>query len=189
MKKLFTTVILGIALAGVALAQTSSEKKSGAVGKTDEIKLAVVEFSPGTDASGMTDTAKRQLQTALTATLSRSAKFDTVDTRLTRNESQDNLAAINGDSSAAVKLGKRLGVKYVLTGIVEEYTPKGADEFGRVVLKTRLIEVATGKVKYEGEATQRSTSKMMTEGVAEVHGKTVKPAIEKLKATLLELEL
>jgi TolB-like protein len=180
MKNLFTAVILGIAFAGVALAQTS---------KAAEVKLAVIEFSPGANASGMTSEAKRQLQASLAFALVESDRFDVVDVKRTRAASQGDLAAINGDSStaAAVKLGKQLGVSYVLTGTVVEYTPKDAEGFGRVILKTRLIEVATGRVKHAGETTQRSTSAMRTNGAAEMQTKAIKPAIEKLTATLAEL--
>jgi TolB-like protein len=189
MKNLFTAVILGIAFAGVSLAQTSSQEKSGQ--RRAEIKMAVIEFSPGSNASGMTPDAKRQLQSGMAAALAKSGKFDVADVRWTRNESQDDLAALNGGSStaAAVKLGKRLGVSYVLTGTVTEYTPKGADGFGSVILKTRLIEVATGKVKHTDETTQRSTSEMRTTGIAEMHSKTVMPAIKKLAATIVGLKL
>jgi TolB-like protein len=83
----------------------------------------------------------------------------------------------------------QLGVSYVITGIVAEYTPKGEDGFGRVILKTRLIEVATGKVKYADETTQQSVSAMRTNGAAEMHTKTLKPAIEKLTAALAGLRL
>lgn len=187
MKNLFTAVILGIALAGVSLAQTSSERNA----KGSELKLAVIEFSPGANASEMKDDAKRQLQTSLAFALFKTDQFDVVDVRNTRNASQGDLAALNNGSStaAAVKLGKQLGVSYVLTGTVVEYTPKDADGFGRVILKTRLIEVATGKVKYAGETTQQSTGAMRTTGTAEMHSKTVKPAIDKLTATLAGLRL
>ena len=194
MKNLFAAVILGIALAGAALAYTSTEEKSvegTVVGRADEVKMAVVEFSPGAKVSGMTPEAKRQLQTALAAALARSRKFDVADVRWTRNESANDLAAINAGSStaAAVKLGKKLGVKYVLTGTIVEYTLKDADDFGRVVLKTRLIEVATGKVRHADEITQRSTGAMRTSGAVEMQAKAVKPAIDKLAAALLELRL
>ena len=184
MKNLFTAVILGIALAGVALAQTSS-------GKAVEVKAAMIEFSPGSNASGMTPEAKRQLQSSLAFALVESDKFDVVDVRRTRAASQDDLAAINDGSStaAAVKLGKQLGVIYVLTGTVAEYTPKDADGFGRVILKTRLIEVASGKVKHADETTQRSISAMKTNGAAEMQTKAMKPAIEKLTAILAGLSL
>lgn len=182
MKNLFTAVIFGIALAGAALAQTS---------KATEVKIAVIEFSPGQNASGMAPDAKRQLQTGMAAALAKSGKFDVADVRWTRTESQNDLAALNNGSStaAAVKLGKQLGVSYVLTGTVAEYTPKDADGFGRVILKTRLIEVATGKVKHADETAQRSTSEMRTTGIAEMHSKTVMPAIKKQAATIAGLKL
>lgn len=184
MKNLFTAVILGIAFASVSLAQTSSEEKS-------KVKMAVIEFSPGQNVSGMTPEAKRHLQASLAFALVESKRFDVVDVRQTRAASQSDLEAINGGSStaAAVKLGKQLGVSYVLAGTVVEYTPKGADGFGLVILKTLLIEVATGKVKHAGETTQRSTSAMRTNGVAEMQTKAIKPAIEKLTVTLAGLRL
>jgi TolB-like protein len=185
MKNLLRTVLLGIAFAGVSLAQTSSENK------TAEVKVAVVEFSPGPNVSGMTPESKRQLQSSLAFALVESDRFDVVDVRRTRAASQELLAAINGGSStaAAVKLGRQLGVSYVLTGSVVEYSPKDADGFGRVILKTRLIEVSTGKVRHAGETTQRSTSAMRTNGAAEMLTKAIKPAIEKLATTLAGLRL
>jgi hypothetical protein len=191
MKNLFTAVILGIVIAGVSLAQPSSAEKTSErqATKMGEVKVAVVEFTPEPNASGMTYEAKRQLQASLAFLLVESNKFHVVDVRQTRAASAGDLATINsGSITAAVKLGKQLGVSYVLTGIVVEYTPKGADGFGRVILKTRLIEVATGKVKHAGETTQQSTSAMRTNGAAEMQTKTVKPALEKLAATLAGLK-
>lgn len=112
-----------------------------------------------------------------------------MDIRRTRAASQSDLAAINGSSStaAAVKLGKQLGVSYVVTGTVEEYTPRGGDGFGRLILRTRLIEVATGKVTHADETAQRSTSAMSTKGDAEMHTKTVPSALDKVTGALAEL--
>ncbi len=190
MKNLLTAVILGIALVGVSLAHASLEEKTGEP-QAAKVKVAVVEFSPGPNASRMTYEAKRQLQASLAFALFESRRFDVVDVRRTRDASQSDLAAINGGSStaAAVKLGKQMGVSYVLTGTVVEYTPKGGDGFGRVILKTRLIEVATGKIKHAGETAQVSTSAMRTNGATEIHTKAIKPAIEKLTETLAELRL
>ncbi len=193
MKNLLTAVILSIALAGVSLAQNASGAKTGArqAGNATETKVAVVEFAAGPNAAAMAPDAKRQLQTSLAAALAKSNKFDVADVRWTRNESEKDLAAINGASStaAAVKLGKRLDVGYVLTGSVTEYTPKGAGNFGRVIVKIRLVEVATGKVRHTDEVTQQSTGEMKTDGVVEMQSKTVKPAVEKLAAALKELKL
>jgi hypothetical protein len=90
MKNLLTTIILGIVLAGVSLAQSSSD-----------VKAAVVEFTPGANVSGMTPEAKRQLQASLAFALKNSKKFDIVDVRWTRNESESNLVGINNNSSTA----------------------------------------------------------------------------------------
>ncbi|NOT62526.1 MAG: hypothetical protein HOP19_20160 [Acidobacteria bacterium] len=193
MKNLFTAVVLGIALAGVSLAHTASEEKNveGQAAKASGVKVAVVEFSPEPNASEMTHEAKRQLQASLAFALFETRRFDVVDVRRTRDASQGDLTALNGGTStaAAVKLGKQLGVSYVLTGVVVEYTPKGADGFGRVILKTRLIEVATGKIKHAGETTQVSTSAMRTNGATELQTKAIKPAIEKLTEALAGLRL
>jgi TolB-like protein len=193
MKNLFTAVILGIAFAAVSLAHTSSEEKTGErqAGAAAKVKVAVVEFSPGPNVPGMTVEAKRHLQASLAFALFDSERFDVVDVRRTRAASQGDLAALNGGSStvAAVKLGKQLGVSYVLTGTVMEYIPQGADGFGLVILKSQFIEVATGKVKHAEETTQRSTSLMRTNNPAELHTRAVRPAVEKLAATLAGLRL
>jgi TolB-like protein len=171
-------LVLGIASTGVSIAQSSSK-----------VKVAVTEFTPGPNAPGMTVEARRHMQASLAFALFDTRRLDVVDVRRTRDASQADLATINGGSStaAAVRLGKQLGVSYVLTGTVEEYTPQGPDGFGRVRLRTRLIEVATGKVVHAGETTQRSTSAMRTTNAAELHTKAVRPALESLAATLAGL--
>lgn len=176
-QRIGVALMVGIAFAGISLAQTSSGAKA---------RVAVVEFTPGPNAPGMTFEAKRHMQASLAFALYETKRFDVVDVRRTRDASQSDLAAINGGSStaAAVRVGKQLGVSYVLTGTVEEYTPQGADGFGRVILRTRLIEVATGKVVHAGETSQRSTSAMRTTNAAEMQTKAMKPALEKLAATL-----
>jgi TolB-like protein len=190
MKNILSAVILGIALSSVSFALTSVEAGAGDR-QNGRTKVAVIEFSPEPGASTMTHEAKRQVQASLAFALVESKRFDVVDVRRTRDASQGDLASINVDAStaAAVRVGKQLGVSYVLTGVVKEYTAKMADGYGRLVLKTRLIEVSTGKIKHSGETAQRSTSVMRTTGAAEMQTKAVKPAIEKLVKTLVEPSL
>jgi len=129
----------------------------------------------------MTAEAKRQLQASIAFSLSESERFDVVDVRRTRAASQADLAAVNGAStSAAVKVGRQLGVSYVLTGMVAEYNTKD----GEATMKTRLVEVATGKVKFAGETSQQATSAMRSGGAAEMQSKVLKPAIQKLTDSL-----
>jgi len=162
--------------AGVA----SAEKMRG------HARAAVVEFTPGANVSGMTHESKRHLQASIANLIVDSEKFDIVDTRHTREASQSILAEVNNESStsAAVKVGKQLGVAYVLTGTVAAYDPKGADGFGSATLRVRLVEVATGRVTYSSEIVQKGTRKMNSTGVAEMQSNVFKPAIVRLVAEL-----
>ena len=182
MKNLITAVMLVMALAGVSLAQNSA---AGQANKAGRERVAVVEFIPGPKASAMIAEAKRQLQASIAFELSQTVEFEVVDVRNTRAATQSNLIALNaeGSTSAAVKAGKQLGASFVLTGTVTEYDNKA----GQVTMKTRLIEVATGKVKHSGETTQQSTSVLRVGGAAEMQSKVLKPAIKKLTATLTAL--
>lgn len=177
MKRSFTLIIIAIALASISFAQTSSKAlRSGGSGKT---RIAVVEFTPGADASTMTAEAKRQLQASIAFSLADSGRFEVVDVRNTRYATKDILPALNGNGSTAavVRAGKQLGVGYVLTGTVALYDTK----LGEVTLKARLVEVATGKVKYSGRATGRTATPMRSGGTAEMMSKAVRPAIEDLR--------
>jgi TolB-like protein len=167
-----TALVLSVMFAGVAPA----EKMRG------HARAAVVEFSPGANVSGMTFESKRHLQASIANLIVQSEKFDIVDTNHTREASKGVLAEVNNESStsAAVKVGKQLGVVYVLTGTVAAYDPKGGDGFGSAILRVRLVEVATGRVTYSSEIAQRGTRKMYGTGVAEMHSNVLKPAIVRL---------
>ena len=165
MKNIFIAVILGIALAGVSFAQSDRSTKP---------RIAVIEFS---DASTtMTAEAKRQLQSSIAFALVKNREFEVPDVRNTR-------AATQGGGTA-VKIGKLLGVNYVLTGTVTEYSPNPGGR-GQMTVRTQLIDVATGKVKLSGDTTAASSG-VMTSGAghAEMSVKVVRPLIQKLTATL-----
>lgn len=177
LKNSVATLLLGIALAGVALAQAPSQESASTTGKT---RMAVVEFTPGPNAPGMSFETKRHLQAATAFALYQSKRFDVVAVRHTRDASKADLVAVNGASTdAAVRVGKQLKVSYVLTGTVEEYNTNGT-----ATLKTRLVEVATGKVKHACETSQQSTSTITSGGDAEMMTKVLRPLAQKLTATL-----
>lgn len=180
MRNIFTALIIGIALAGVSLAQSS--KQAG--GQT---RMAVVEFTPSPQASSMTAEAKRQLQTTIAASLHNSRKFYVYDVRHTRNATQADLPSINGKTStaAAVKVGRQLDVAYVLTGTVNEYTPKGTDGHGSAAVSVRLIEVKTGKVKYAGDLSVRSGKPMRSGGQAEMQTNVLRHIVDQLTDLLV----
>jgi curli biogenesis system outer membrane secretion channel CsgG len=172
-------------VATIASGSAAQPPSRGAPGTA--VKIAVVEFTPAADAAGMTPNAKRWLQAQLSATLHDTRRFDVYDTRHTRNASQGTLSAVNHDSStaAAVAVGRRLGVRYVLTGAVTQYAAQGDGGVGHTTLRTRLVDVATGRVHHSGETVQKGTGVMRTAGEAEMHAKVMKPAIDALTATLL----
>lgn len=178
MKRLLTGVVFGVILAGTSAGQA----------RPGEIRAAVIEFSPAANVSPMTHEAKRHLQASIAFALEKSHKFSIVDVRHTRNASQSILAAVNDDKStaAAVKVGKQLGVSYVLTGTVADYDPKGGEGFGYARLRARLVEVATGDVKYSGEIAQKGTNPMSTTGAAEMQTRVLMPAIGRLAEALCE---
>ena len=177
MNHLFAAVILGVTLAGVALAQAPSKESTV---KTEKTRVAVVEFTPGPNASGMTGEAKRQLQASIAFRLMKTNRIHVVDVRHTREASQADLVAVNGASTAAaVRVGKQLKVSYVLTGTVEEYNTKGS-----ATLKTRLVEVATGKVKHTDELSHQSLKEMRTGGDVEMKTFVLLPITLRLAETL-----
>ena len=190
----FRALRLGALALGLAVAAAAAWSRPQTATGATPTKIAVIEFSPEEKASGMTHEAKRQMQASMAKalhTVDGYKRFHVVDVRHTRDASAAELAAINGAAStaAAVKVGQRLGVSYVLTGTVVEYTPKAADGHGYVTLKSRLVEVATGEVKYAAETREQSTRAMNTGGAAEMQAMAIKPAIEKITAALAALKL
>lgn len=171
-----SVLVLSLTCAGV----TPAQKMKG------HARAAVVEFTAGANVSGMTSESKRHLQATLSHRIVQSEKLDVVDTNHTRRASQAVLADVNNERSteAAVKLGKQLGVAYVLTGTVAGYDPQGADGFGSAILQVRLVEVATGRVKYASEIAQKGTRKMHGSGVAEMHANVLTPAIVRIVGEL-----
>jgi TolB-like protein len=170
MKNIISAIILGVAMTGAAFAQRS------------ETKMAVVEFTPMANATGMNAEGKRQVQTGIAASLANTRKFYVYDVRHTRTASQAALESINSKSStaAAVKLGKQLDVAYVLTGTVTEFTPKGADGHGSAAIHVRMIEVKTGKVTYSGDLSARSGKPMRTGAQPEMQAYVWRHIIDQL---------
>lgn len=83
-------LVFGAPFSGVSLTRPSSQVPA-------KVKVAVIEFSPRPNASGMTFEARRQLQATLAFVLFQTKRFDVVDVRWTRDASQANLAAVNED--------------------------------------------------------------------------------------------
>lgn len=158
MKNLFTALVLGIALAGVSFAQADKPSKP---------RIAVLEFS---DASGnMSAEAKRQLQASIAFELVKKREFDVPDVRNTRFATQG--------GGSVVSIGKKLGVEYVLTGSVTEYSTTA----GKMTVRTQLVKVGTGTLVLSSANTYQSSRPMTSNaGHAEMSVKVVKPFILEL---------
>jgi TolB-like protein len=172
MKNLFTAIIIGIGSAGVSFAQTAGADKSS------KPRIAVIEFSTGPNASAMTAEAKRQLQSSIAFALVKNQDFEVPDVRNTR------AATPGGDvsASAAARIGKQLGVNYVLIGSVTEYSTTAS----RMTVKTQLVKVGTGTLTLSGDTSHQSTVPMTgNAGHAEMSVKVVKPLIQKLAASIM----
>jgi TolB-like protein len=183
LRQLCALLMVALGLASAAISVSGDQTPStAAADKSARSRIAVLEFTPATNVVGMTYEAKRHLQASIAFSLHSSGKFSVVDVRNTRDATQRDLSELNGPSTeAAIRVGKQLNVSYVLTGNVLEYDTKS----GHATLNTRLIEVATGKVKYSGETIGQSTSPMTPRaGEPEMMSKVLKPAIEKLTEKL-----
>jgi len=171
-------LFIGIVFVGASAAQGPAQDKG-------KVRTAVVEFTPGPKAAEMSVEAKRQLQASIAFELYSTKKFKVVDVRNTRSATQANLPAINGSgTAAAAKAGKGLDVAYIVTGTVSDYSPKAADGHGQATVSVRLIEVATGKVKYSGEFSVRSGKPMRSGGDAEMKTFVIKIIIEQMAEVL-----
>ena len=167
MKNLFTAIVLGIALASVSFAQADKSSKP---------RIAVIEFSDTTGV--MSYEGKRQLQASIAFEMVKGRDFEVPDVRNTRFATQG--------GGTVVSIGKKLGVDYVLTGSVIEYSTTA----GKMTVRTQLIKVATGKSVLSGDTDGQSTRPMTgNAGHAEMSAKVAKPLIQELvasiKATLL----
>ena len=183
LRQLCALLIVALGLTTAAISASGDQAPSTAAeNKPARARIAVLEFTPATNVTGMTYEAKRHLQASIAFSLHSSGKFSVTDVRNTREVTQRDLSELNGPSTAAaIKVGKQLNVGYVLTGNVLDYNTKS----GHATLNTRLIEVATGKIKYSGETIGQSTSEMTPRaGEAEMMAKVLKPAIEKLTTGL-----
>ena len=175
MKNLLTAVCVGIALVGVSYAQTATKAELDGA-RSSKPRIAVLEFNDTTGT--MTYEAKRQLQASIAFELVKNRDFDVPDVRNTRAATQA--------GGTAVSIGKKLGVEYVLTGTVTEYSTTT----GRMTVRTQLTKVGTGTLILPGNTSAQSTAPMTANaGHPEMSAKVVKPLIQKLMVSLKAADL
>ncbi|MBS1808355.1 MAG: hypothetical protein JST84_09200 [Acidobacteria bacterium] len=180
MKKIITTITtiaLAFALSTVAFGQKTARQRKAARAGNAEVqpnakgqRLAVLPFQHKADNQWWYHGGAEAAQDVFVTELVRSGKFSGVVEReqLAAQLKQNNLT-LSGDvdPSTAVKVGKLLGVNYLLTGSVTEYgnTSVGGGGFGKarkakpgMRVTTNLIDTSTGEIVWADEVRSSNVS-------------------------------
>ncbi|HEX3553613.1 MAG TPA: CsgG/HfaB family protein [Thermoanaerobaculia bacterium] len=200
MKRLSILALCGVALLAlvVLLPALSSAAASG-----EKPRIAVLEFKNKADNQWWYHGGAAAAQDVFVTELVKSGKFRVVDREQLDAMMQEKHLTQSGDidPKTAMKLGKILGLNYLLTGAVTEYGNTDVSGGGGGVsagkrkfvaaLNARLINASTGEVVWADEASQEESSiKVSVFGFGggvddnRMFDKVMKPCIQKLVASL-----
>jgi curli biogenesis system outer membrane secretion channel CsgG len=204
--KRISTLALG---AGLLLAMFAAPSFVRAASK-DKPRIAVLEFKNKGDNQWWWHGAALATQDVFVTELVKSGKFRVIEREQLDALMREKGVALSGDvdPSTATRVGKLLGVNYLLTGAVTEYgvTDKGAhgSGIGRLpgfstgtrsfvaALNVRLIDTSTGEIAWADEARkEESNIKVSAGGVDKerMFDKVMKPCIQELTASLKAADL
>ncbi|MBW8876865.1 MAG: hypothetical protein JF614_18020 [Acidobacteria bacterium] len=198
MKRFTILALCGLALLGVVLVPALSSAAAGA-----KPRIAVLEFKNKADNQWWYHGGATAAQDVFVTELVKSGKFTVVDREQLDAMMQEKHLTQSGDidKSTAMKLGKLLGLNYLLTGAVTEYGNTDVSGGGGGVsagkrkfvaaLNARLINASTGEIVWADEASQEESSiKVSVFGFGggvddnRMFDKVMKPCIQKLVASL-----
>ena len=174
----------------------------------DKPRIAVLEFKNKAENQWWYNGGAAAAQDVLVTELVKSGKFRVVEREQLEALMQEKNLSLSGDvdPKTAVRVGKLLGVNYILTGSVTEYGNTDVSGGGGGVfagkrkfvaaLNARLIDTSTGEVAWADEASQEEASiKVSVFGVGggvddnRMFDKVMKPCIQKLTASLKAADL
>jgi curli biogenesis system outer membrane secretion channel CsgG len=197
-----------LALCGVALLALVVVPALSSAASADKPRIAVLEFKNKADNQWWYHGGAQAAQDVFVTELFKSGKFRVVDREQLEAIMQEKGLTLSGDidPKTAMKIGKLLGVNYLLTGAVTEYgnTDVGGGGGGVfagkrkfvAALNARLINVSTGEIVWADEASQEEASiKVSVFGVGggvddnRMFDKVMKPCIQKLVASLKAADL
>jgi curli biogenesis system outer membrane secretion channel CsgG len=200
MKRVSTLALCAVALLALVLVPVLSAAPKGGGEKP---RIAVLEFKNKADNQWWFHGGATAAQDVFVTELVKSGKFRVVDREQLEAMMQEKHLTQSGDidPKTAMKLGKLLGVNYLLTGAVTEYGNTDVSGGGGGVsagkrkfvaaLNARLINASTGEVLWADEATQEESSVRVSVfgfggGVDDnrMFDKVMKPCIQKLVASL-----
>jgi curli biogenesis system outer membrane secretion channel CsgG len=198
MKRVSILTLCGVALLALVLVPALSNAASG-----EKPRIAVLEFKNKADNQWWYHGGAAAAQDVFVTELVKSGKFRVVDREQLEAMMQEKHLTQSGDidPKTAMKLGKILGVNYLLTGAVTEYGNTDVHGGGGGVsagkrkfvaaLNARLINASTGEVLWADEASQEESSiKVSVFGFGggvddnRMFDKVMKPCIQKLVASL-----
>ncbi len=203
MKRISTLALCAaLLLAVVAVPSLSSAASS------DKPRIAVLEFKNKADNQWWYHGGAEAAQDVFVTELVKSGKFRVVEREQLEALMQEKNLTLSGDvdPKSAVRIGKLLGVNYLLTGAVTEYGNTDVSGGGGGVyagkrkfvaaLNARLIDTSTGEVVWADEASQEEASvRVSVFGVGggvddnRMFDKVMKPCIQKLTASLKAADL
>lgn len=209
MKRL-SSVLLCAALLGAVLVPALAD----AADKSTKPRIAVLEFKNKADNQWWYHGGAAAAQDVFVTELVKSGKFRVVEREQLAALMDEKNLSLSGDvdPSTAVKVGKLLGVNYLLTGSVTEYgtTDKSAHGpgVGRLpgfgvgkrsfvaAMNARLIDTSTGEVVWADEArAEESSTKVSVGGFGggvdddRMFDKVMKPCIQQLTASIKAADL
>jgi curli biogenesis system outer membrane secretion channel CsgG len=210
MKRLLSVTVCAMFM--VALAAPLLLAKGG--DKSTKPRIAVLEFKNKADNQWWWHGGAAAAQDVFVTELVKSGKFRVVDREALEALMREKNLTLSGDvdPKAAIRVGKLLGVNYLLTGAVTEYgvTDKGAHSsgIGRLpgfsagkrefvaAMNARLIDTSTGEIVWADEArASESSTKVSVGGIGggvddeRMFDKVMKPVIQQLTASLKAADL
>jgi curli biogenesis system outer membrane secretion channel CsgG len=204
MKRVSSLAICGALLLAVLAAPGLIQ----AAGKADKPRIAVLEFKNKADNQWWYHGGAEAAQDVFVTELVKSGKFRVVEREQLEALMKEKGLTLSGDvdPKTAVRVGKLLGVNYLLTGAVTEYGNTDVSGGGGGVfagkrkfvaaLNARIIDTSTGEIAWADEASQEESSvRVSVFGVGggvddnRMFDKVMKPCIQKLVASLKNADL
>jgi curli biogenesis system outer membrane secretion channel CsgG len=204
MKRVSSLAICGALLLAVLAAPGLIQ----AAGKADKPRIAVLEFKNKADNQWWYHGGAEAAQDVFVTELVKSGKFRVVEREQLEALMKEKGLTLSGDvdPKTAVRVGKLLGVNYLLTGAVTEYGNTDVSGGGGGVfagkrkfvaaLNARIIDTSTGEIAWADEASQEESSvRVSVFGVGggvddnRMFDKVMKPCIQKLVASLKNADI
>jgi len=199
--------ILSLALCAALVVVVASV--AFAADKSSKPRLAVLEFKNKADNQWWYSGGAEAAQDVFVTELVKSGKYRVVEREQLEALMKEKNLSLSGDvdPSTAVRVGKLLGVNYLLTGAVTEYGNTDVSGGGGGVyvgkrkfvaaLNARLIDTSTGEIVWADEARAEEASiKVSVFGAgggvdndSRMFDKVMKPCIQQLTASLKAADL